>query len=146
MAASSAARYCGCGTRLARDNLGGRCGPCQVADRRQGPAQVIRASVEVRALSRRNPAAGTKAERAVLIREWRAQGRRWFEIAAEFQNRYGVNARAARRLARNWSQQHVAQLWCQRWPDDPKTHKNISYWEKWKNGLRIPGTFLRSKP
>ena len=42
-----------------------------------------------------------------------------------------MNARVALRLAHGWSQGDVADQWNERWPDDIKTFKNISYWEKW---------------
>ena len=35
------------------------------------------------------------------------------------------------RLAHGWAQADAAAAWNQRWPDDPKTFKNISYWENW---------------
>ena len=63
--------------------------------------------------------------------ELRAGGRTWGEVAAVFQDEYTVNARVALRLAHGWSQGDVADHWNDRWPDDPKTFKNISYWERW---------------
>lgn len=35
------------------------------------------------------------------------------------------------RVARGWTQADTAREWNRRWPDDPKTFKNISYWENW---------------
>lgn len=35
------------------------------------------------------------------------------------------------RLAHGWSQGDVAERWSARWPDDLKTFKSISYWERW---------------
>lgn len=64
-------------------------------------------------------------------RELRAAGRTWGEVAAIFRREYAVNARVALRLAHGWSQGDVAERWNERWPDDPKTFKNISYWEQW---------------
>jgi transcriptional regulator with XRE-family HTH domain len=39
--------------------------------------------------------------------------------------------RAALRMAHDWSQRDVANRWNERWPDEPKTFKNFSYWENW---------------
>ena len=64
-------------------------------------------------------------------RELRAAGRTWAEIGVVFRREYGVNARVALRLAHGWSQREAADRWNERWPDDPKTFKNISYWEQW---------------
>lgn len=61
----------------------------------------------------------------------RAEGLTWGEVAAVFRGEYRVNARVALRLAHGWSQNEVADRWNQRWPEDLKTFKNISYWEKW---------------
>lgn len=64
-------------------------------------------------------------------RRLRAAGRTWGEVATDFRHEYRVNARVALRLAHGWSQGDVADQWNKRWPDDPKTFKNISYWEQW---------------
>lgn len=48
-----------------------------------------------------------------------------------FRQQYGVNVRAALRMARDWSQRDAADEWNKRWPNDPKTFKNFSYWEQW---------------
>jgi transcriptional regulator with XRE-family HTH domain len=65
--------------------------------------------------------------------ELRQSGMTWAEIAGTFRERYNVNARVAHRLARGWSQREAADRWNERWPDDPKTFKNFSYWEQWPN-------------
>jgi len=39
--------------------------------------------------------------------------------------------RVAFRLAHGWSQREAADRWNDRWPADPKTFKNLSYWELW---------------
>jgi hypothetical protein len=49
-----------------------------------------------------------------------------------------VNMRVALRWAHGWSQGDVATRWCERWPDDPKTFKNISYWERWPESGHPP--------
>lgn len=67
----------------------------------------------------------------MLVSQLRGQGRTWVEIGTMFTERYGVNMRAALRLAHGWSQREVAQRWNDRWPADPKTDKNISSWELW---------------
>ncbi|MFI1852947.1 helix-turn-helix domain-containing protein [Streptomyces sp. NPDC020480] len=72
-----------------------------------------------------------RQEQVQFATELRAAGKTWPEVAAAVRNRYRVNARVAPRLARGLSQRQVAELWNQRWPDDPKTFKNISTWELW---------------
>lgn len=72
-----------------------------------------------------------KQEQAQLAAVLRAQGKTWAEVAAEFRRSYRINARIALRLAHGWSQREAAEQWNARWPDEPKTFKNISYWEGW---------------
>src|SRR5690349_9353043 len=68
-----------------------------------------------------------------LSRDLRSAGKTWVEIAAVFRDEYKVNARVSFRIARGWSQSEAADRWNERWPDDPKTFKNFSYWEQWPN-------------
>ncbi len=75
-----------------------------------------------------------KQARGHLVRSLRASGKSWLEVAAALRKRYRVNARVALRYAHCWSQRQAADEWNKRWPDEPKTFKNFSYWEQW------PGT------
>ena len=72
-----------------------------------------------------------RQQRAELVAELRRQGKAWVEIAEDFRQRYRLSGRVAFRLAHGWSQGEVADLWNARWPDEPKTFKNVSYWEVW---------------
>ncbi len=72
-----------------------------------------------------------RGEQIELARSLREQHRTWTAIAAVLRDRYGVNGRVAMRLAHGWSQADAAAAWNARWPDAPKTFKNISYWENW---------------
>lgn len=75
-----------------------------------------------------------RSQRQVQVqrsRELREAGCTWAEVAADFRDAYRLNARVAMRLAHRWSQGDVADRWNERWPDDLKTFKSISYWERW---------------
>ena len=78
-----------------------------------------------------NPAGSIRQEQLRFARELRAQHRTWCEAADLFRARYDVNARVAFRLVHGWSQRQAADEWNARWPADPKTFKNFSYWEVW---------------
>ncbi|HWN33206.1 MAG TPA: hypothetical protein VNP03_10685 [Pseudonocardia sp.] len=72
-----------------------------------------------------------RQEQLTLARELRARGKPVRAVAELLREQYGVNARVAMRLAHSWGQADVATEWNRRWPDEPKTFKNISYWENW---------------
>jgi hypothetical protein len=80
-----------------------------------------------------NPRSLRQAQ-SLLAGQLRAHGRTWAQIAAEFRAAYRVNARVALRQAHGWSQPQAAARWTARWPDNPKTFKNFSYWELWPGG------------
>jgi hypothetical protein len=61
----------------------------------------------------------------------RQRGLSYVEIASALRRQFGLNARAAFRVAHGWSQRDAADAWSIRWPGEPKTAKNISYWELW---------------
>lgn len=74
---------------------------------------------------------GLRQEQLGYARALREQHKTWCEAADLFRARYAVNARAAFRLVHGWSQQQAADEWNRRWPAEPKTFKNFSYWEVW---------------
>lgn len=72
-----------------------------------------------------------RQEQRELSAELRGQHKTWVEIAVVLCERYHLNMRAALRVVRDWSQRDAAEHWNRRWPADPKTFKNFSYWENW---------------
>jgi transcriptional regulator with XRE-family HTH domain len=80
----------------------------------------------------------TRREQAALSARLRSEGKTWVDIAAVFRERYRLNGRVAIRLARQLSQKDVADAWNARWPDEPKSFKNVSSWELWPNGGHQP--------
>jgi transcriptional regulator with XRE-family HTH domain len=99
---------------------------------------VVRSRTETTRLATQGGELGAKAEQAELASKLRADGATWTEVAAECRARWGLNARQTIRIARGWSQQDVADEWCRRWPNDPKTFKNISTWERWPERGHAP--------
>ncbi len=88
----------------------------------------------VGATSNEGPGMGARSvrqEQRDLAAALRAERKTWVQVATAFRERYHVNLRAGLRMARDWSQRDAADHWNQRWPDDPKTDKNFSYWELW---------------
>jgi hypothetical protein len=75
--------------------------------------------------------ASLRQERRRWAAELRAQHRTWVQVASAFAERYDVNLRVAFRMAHGWSQREAADRWNELWPADPKTFKNLSYWEQW---------------
>lgn len=72
-----------------------------------------------------------RQEQRELSAQERARHKTWVEIGKVFVERYHVNVRVALRLVRGWSQRDASDQWNKRWPADPKTFKNFSYWELW---------------
>ncbi|MGH3611336.1 MAG: hypothetical protein ACRDRK_01685, partial [Pseudonocardia sp.] len=72
-----------------------------------------------------------RREQVDLAAHLRAQRQPWSTIAATLRQRYELNGRVAMRIAHGWSQADAAEHWNARWPDEPKTFKNFSYWENW---------------
>jgi hypothetical protein len=81
---------------------------------------------------------GAKKEQAALAAQLRTEGATWAQVVDHLRARWGLNARQTMRITRGWSQQQVADEWCRRWPDDPKTFKNISTWERWPEHGHAP--------
>ncbi len=77
------------------------------------------------------PRSGRRRELLDLVSSLQRSGTSRTAIAASLRDRYGLNGRVAMRLAQNWGQADAATAWNERWPDDPKTFKNFSYWENW---------------
>jgi tellurite resistance protein len=72
-----------------------------------------------------------RQEQIWLTADLRSEGKTWVEIATIFRTKYRINARVTFRLAHSWSQRQAAEEWNRRWPDEPKSLKNFSYWEVW---------------
>ncbi|MDT3395384.1 helix-turn-helix transcriptional regulator [Streptomyces sp. B1866] len=81
-----------------------------------------------------------RRRKAALAAGLRAQGCTWGAIAARIQREEKVNARQAMRIARQWTQQQVADRWNELFPDSehPMTQKKLSFWESWPQSGREP--------
>jgi hypothetical protein len=81
---------------------------------------------------RAKPQAGNeRARQRDVVSMLRQRGLSYVEIAEALRRQFALNARAAFRVAHGWSQRETADAWNLRWPAEPKTAKNISYWELW---------------
>lgn len=76
-------------------------------------------------------AASHRTEQLDVAKRMRSAGHTFVEIAEVLRRQFGINARAAFRLAHGWSQGDAADHWNYHWPDRPKIAKNFSYWELW---------------
>ncbi|MDN5855183.1 MAG: XRE family transcriptional regulator, partial [Actinomycetia bacterium] len=73
----------------------------------------------------------SRREQSALAARLRRDGVHSSRIGQELRVRYGLNGRQAQRIAHGWTQEQAASAWSARWPEDPKTFKNVSYWETW---------------
>ena len=70
-----------------------------------------------------------------VARLLRCDGLSWVAISWHLQARWpSLSPRAALRVAHGWTQADSAEAWSERWPDTPKTDKEIGIWE-----IRRPG-------
>jgi hypothetical protein len=89
--------------------------------------------------------AGSRQAQVALAVELRKSGQSWVSVAAALRERFGLNARTAMRVAHAWSQNDVSTEWSARWPDDVKTFKNISSWERWPETGHAPSLDVLSR-
>lgn len=92
-----------------------------------------------------DPSARSRQAQFALATDLRRSGQSWVSIAEALRSRFGLNARTAMRVAHTWSQNDVSDEWTARWPDDAKSFKNISNWERWPETGHAPSLDVLSR-
>jgi len=74
---------------------------------------------------------GMPPELLAFTEALREAGASWVQIGVAVRDEFRVTMLVAMRLAHGWSQRDAAEQWNALWPEDLKTLKNFSYWERW---------------